>query len=255
MKMLLTTENGPVEWKTTSWNPTTGCDRISAGCDNCYALMFAERLKAMGQAKYQRDGDPRTSGPGFGLTLHPDVLELPRSWKRHRHIFVDSMSDLFHAKVPLEYIQRVVEVMRATPQHSYQVLTKRARRLADLSAQIDWPDNVWVGTSIEDERQLQRADDLRRVKASVRFLSLEPLISGLPTLNLEGMDWVSLAGESGANARPMDADWVRDVRDRCQRRGIPFFFLQWGGTSPKSGGRLLDGRTWDELPRALKEAA
>ena len=255
MKMLLTTENGPVEWKTTSWNPTTGCDRISAGCDNCYALMFAERLKAMGQAKYQRDGDPRTSGPGFGLTLHPDVLELPRSWKRHRHIFVDSMSDLFHAKVPLEYIQRVVEVMRATPQHSYQVLTKRARRLADLSAQIDWPDNVWVGTSIEDERQLQRADDLRRVKASVRFLSLEPLISGLPTLNLEGMDWVSLAGESGANARPMDADWVRNVRDRCQRRRIPFVFLQWGGTSPKSGGRVLDGRTWDGLPRALKEVA
>jgi protein gp37 len=252
MKMLLATENGPVEWKTTSWNPTTGCDRISAGCDHCYALMFAERLKAMGQPKYQQDGDPRTSGPGFGLTLHPDVLELPRSWKRHRHIFVDSMSDLFHAKVPLEYIQEVVEVMRVTPQHSYQVLTKRARRLNELSAQIDWPDNVWVGTSIEDERQLHRADDLRRVKAAVRFLSLEPLIGPLPRLNLEGIDWVSLAGESGPNARPMAADWVRDLRDRCQSRGIPFFFLQWGGTSSKSGGRLLDGRTWDELPRPVK---
>jgi len=245
---LSTTDAGPVEWKTTTWNPTTGCDRVSAGCDNCYALAFAERLKAMGQPKYQRDGDPRTSGPGFGLTLHPDTLDLPRSWRRPRHIFVDSMSDLFHARVPLDYVQQVVEVMRATPHHTYQVLTKRARRLATLSARIDWPDNVWVGVSIEDARQLHRADDLRRVDAAVRFLSLEPLLGPLPDLNLDGIGWVTVAGESGPHARPLDADWVRDLRDRTACGGVPFFFMQWGGAVPKAGGRLLDGRTWDEMP-------
>ena len=241
------TGDGVKEWKTISWNPTTGCDRISAGCDNCYALMFAGRLKEMGQARYQNDGDPRTSGPGFGLTLHPDVINLPRTWKKPRHIFVGSMSDLFHARVPLDFIQRVVEVMRETPQHTYQVLTKRARRLAELSKQIEWSDNVWVGTSIEDERQLRRADELRRVNAAVRFLSLEPLLAPLPNLNLDGIDWISVAGESGPNARPMDADWVRDLRDRARKNGTAFFFLQWGGTKPRAG-RILDGRTWDELP-------
>ncbi|MBC7920966.1 MAG: phage Gp37/Gp68 family protein [Ferruginibacter sp.] len=246
--LLSTTDNGVIEWKTTSWNPTTGCDRISAGCDNCYALLFARRLKELGQPKYQRDGDPRTSGPGFDLTLHPGALDLPRSWRRPRHIFVGSMSDLFHARVPLDYVQQVVEVMRSTPQHTYQVLTKRTRRLATLSAQINWPDNVWVGTSIEDARQLHRADDLRRVDATVRFLSLEPLLGPLPNLNLDGIDWVSIAGESGPNARPIDADWVRNLRDCALQSGVPFFFLQWGGTTPKGGGRFLDGRTWDEMP-------
>ena len=247
-RKILTADNSSIEWKTTSWNPTTGCDRISAGCDHCYALTFSERLKGMGQAKYQHDGDPRTSGPGFGLTLHPDTLEQPRHWKRSRHIFVDSMSDLFHAKVPLGYIQQVVETMRATPQHTYQVLTKRARRLAQLSPQLDWPDNVWVGTSVEDERQLHRADDLRRVDAAVRFLALEPLLGPLPNLNLDGVGWVTVAGESGPGARPLDADWVRDLRDQSTSQGVPFFFMQWGGATPKSGGRVLDGRTWEEMP-------
>ncbi|WP_375417169.1 DUF5131 family protein [uncultured Hymenobacter sp.] len=237
-----------VEWKTTSWNPMTGCDRISAGCDNCYALMFARRLQELGQPRYQHDGDPRTSGPGFDLTLHPDALDVPKSWRKPRHIFVGSMSDLFHPRVPLDYIQQVVETMRATPQHTYQVLTKRARRLANLSEYIDWPANVWVGTSIEDESVLHRADDLRKVDAAVRFLSLEPLLGPLPDLNLAGIDWISLAGESGRTARPMAADWVRDLRDQAVANRIPFFFLQWGGTTPKGGGRLLDGRTWNEMP-------
>ncbi len=247
-RQILTADNSSIAWKTTSWNPTTGCDRISEGCDHCYALAFSERLKGMGQAKYQHDGDPRTSGPGFGLTLHPDTLEQPRHWKRSRHIFVDSMSDLFHAKVPLDYIQQVVETMRATPQHTYQVLTKRARRLAQLSPQLDWPDNVWVGTSVEDERQLHRTDDLRRVDAAVRFLALEPLLGPLPNLNLDGVGWVTVAGESGPGARPLDADWVRDLRDQSTSQGVPFFFMQWGGATPKSGGRVLDGRTWEEMP-------
>jgi len=244
---LETTENGVIEWKTTSWNPMTGCDRISAGCDNCYALMFARRLKELGQPKYQNDGDPRTSGPGFDLTLHPDVLDLPRSWRKPRHIFVGSMSDLFHPRVPLAYIQQVVATMRATPQHTYQVLTKRARRLANLSEQIEWPDNVWVGTSIEDEGVLHRADDLRRVDAAVRFLSLEPLLGPLPNLRLDGIDWITLAGEAGPNARPMAPAWVRDLRDQAVASGVPFFFLQWGGMA-RNGGRLLDGRTWNEMP-------
>ncbi len=246
--LLSTTENGAVEWTTTSWNPMTGCDRISAGCDHCYALLFARRLRELGQPKYQRDGDPRTSGPGFDLTLHPDALALPRSWRKPRHIFVGSMSDMFHPRVPLDYIQQIVEVMRATPLHTYQVLTKRARRLANLSAHISWPDNVWVGTSIEDAGLLHRADDLRRVDAAVRFLSLEPLLGPLPDLSLGGIDWITLAGEAGANARPMNPDWARALRDLAGQSGVPFFFLQWGGPAPKGGGRLLDGRTWDEMP-------
>ena len=246
------TEQGTSEWKTTTWNPTTGCDRISAGCDNCYALAFASRLKGMGQAKYQNDGDPRTSGPGFDLTLHPDTLALPKSWKRPRHIFVDSMSDLFHARVPEDYIQQIVEVIRQTPHHTYQILTKRARRLANLSANIHWPENVWLGTSIENTSQLHRAEDLRSVKAAVRFLSLEPLLEAVPNLNLEGIDWVTVAGESGLNARIMEADWVRDIRDQTSEKKVPFFFMQWGGAKPKGGGNILDGRTWSEMPLKWK---
>ena len=244
---LSTTGDGPADWVTTTWNPMTGCDRASAGCDHCYALAFAGRLREMGQPRYRRDGDPRTSGPGFGLTLHPDVIDKPRAWKKPRHVFVGSMSDLFHAQVPTDYISQVVEVMRATPQHTYQVLTKRAGRLAALSAQLDWPDNVWVGTSVEDARQSRRADELRRVDAAVRFLSLEPLLGPLPDLDLAGIDWVTVAGESGPGCRPMDPDWVRSLRDRVTSRGVPFFFMQWGGAT-RGGGRLLDGRTWNEMP-------
>lgn len=236
-------------WRTTSWNPTTGCECVSAGCDHCYALAFAGRLKERGQAKYQADGDPRTSGPGFALTLHPGVVDLPRRWRKPRHIFVDSMSDLFHARVPLDFVGQIVETMRETPQHTYQVLTKRTRRMALLAQEIQWPPNVWVGTSVEDARVLHRADDLRRVDARVRFLSLEPLLGPLPGLDLDGIDWVSVAGESGPGARMMDAGWVREIRDRCAAKSVPFFFMQWGSAT-RGRGRLLDGRTWEQLPTA-----
>ncbi len=199
---------------------------MSAGCDHCYALEFAARLKAMGQPRYQHDGDPRTSGPGFGLALHPDLIDVPRKWRKARHVFVGSMSDLFHPQVPLDYIQAVVATMRATPQHTYQVLTKRAKRLAALSKNIDWPDNAWVGTSVERIRQLHRVDRLREVEAAIRFVSAEPLLGPLTGLNLEGIHWLTAAGESGPHARPADPDWVRRLRDTAVHVGVPFFFMQ-----------------------------
>jgi protein gp37 len=221
---------------------------MSPGCQNCYALTLAKRLKAMGLPKYQRDGDPRTSGPGFGLTLHEDVLSIPQRWSAPRTIFVNSMSDLFHAEVPDEFIHRVFEMMVSTPQHTYQVLTKRSKRLAKLAPDLRWADNVWMGVSIESNPYVFRADHLRAVDAAVRFLSLEPLLGPLPTLDLEGIGWVIAGGESGPGSRTPQADWFRDIRDRCGAQGIPFFFKQWGGRTPKSGGRLLDGRVWDETP-------
>lgn len=236
-----------IEWTDATWNPTTGCDRTSPGCAACYALTMAGRLKAMGQAKYQNDGDPRTSGPGFALTLHPDTLDLPRRWTRPRMIFVNSMSDLFHRDVPLDFIRQVFVTMRETPQHTYQVLTKRSKRLAQLAEQIDWPANVWMGVSVENQAYGFRVDHLRTVPAAVRFLSLEPLL-GPVVVDLHGIDWVIAGGESGTRARPVDETWVTAVRDACVSSGTPFFFKQWGGRSPKSGGRLLDGHTWDEYP-------
>jgi protein gp37 len=202
----------------------------------------------MGQPKYQRDGDPRTSGPGFGVTLHPDVLELPLRWRTPRLIFVNSMSDLFHAEVPVDYIKRVLGVMAATPLHTYQLLTKRSQRLAKIGPSLHWPDNCWVGVSIEDDRYSFRAEHLRQVDSAVRFLSLEPLLGPLPSLDLAGIDWVIVGGESGPRARPMHEDWPRQLRDRCLEASVPFFFKQWGGRTPKAGGRSLDGRTWDEMP-------
>lgn len=243
-------DGSAIEWTEATWNPTTGCDRVSAGCDNCYALQLAKRLKAMGSAKYQNDGDPRTSGPGFGVTTHPDTLTIPGRWAKPRLVFVNSMSDLFHAKVPLDYVHTVFATMAATPQHTYQLLTKRSRRLARVASDIVWPDNVWVGVSVEVDEQCSRADDLRTVSAAVRFLSLEPLLGPLPSLDLAGIDWVIVGGESGPGARPMDAAWAKGVRDKCERAGVPLFFKQWGGRTPKAGGRLLDGRTWDEMPSA-----
>lgn len=243
------------EWETTSWNPTTGCDRVSPGCDHCYALDFAARLKSMGQARYQSDGDPRTSGPGFGITLHRDLVDLPRRWRKPRHVFVGSMSDLFHARVPVHFIHDIVATMRATPQHTYQVLTKRARRLALLSADIAWPENVWVGTSIESTAQLHRAHDLRRVDATVRFISAEPLLGPLTGLDLAGIHWLTAAGESGPRARPMQPEWVRDLRDRATTQGVPFFFMQWGGSGPGSRSRELDGQVWEQRPAAGSTAA
>ncbi|GAB3936272.1 DUF5131 family protein [Kribbella albertanoniae] len=241
-------DRSSIEWTEATWNPSTGCDRISAGCDNCYALSLAKRLKAMGSAKYQTDGDPRTSGPGFGLAVHPDSLDVPRRWRQPRIVFVNSMSDLFHAKVPLSFVQQVVQTMRDTPQHTYQLLTKRARRLRLLSSRIEWPENVWVGTSVESADELHRIDDLKMVQAGVRFLSLEPLLGPLPELDLSGIGWVIVGGESGPNARPIDAGWVREIRDQSIAQGVPFFFKQWGGRTPKAGGRDLDGETWDGMP-------
>jgi protein gp37 len=241
-------DQSAIEWTDATWNPTTGCDRVSPGCDNCYAATLAVRLKAMGQPKYQRDGDPRTSGPGFGLTVHPGALDAPRRWRRPRRVFVNSMSDLFHPQVPTEFIARVFDVMVDTPQHSYQVLTKRPARAAALAGVLPWPANVWLGTSVESDAYCWRAGRLAQVPAAVRFVSAEPLLGAVPSLPVASLDWVIVGGESGPGARPMDAAWVRGVRDACQQAGVAFFFKQWGGRTPKAGGRELDGRTWDEMP-------
>ncbi|MFG1954319.1 DUF5131 family protein [Micromonospora sp. NPDC048830] len=241
-------DKSAIEWTEATWNPTTGCDRISAGCDNCYALSLAKRLKAMGSAKYQNDGDPRTSGPGFGVTLHQDALSIPARWREPRTVFVNSMSDLFHARVPIEYVRQVFQVMADTPRHTYQVLTKRASRLARVADQLDWPPNVWMGVSVETEQELPRVDRLRTVPAAVRFISAEPLLGPLDGIDLTGIHWLIAGGESGQGARPVDPAWIRGLRDECAKAGTAFFFKQWGGRTPKAGGRLLDGQTWDEMP-------
>ena len=238
-----------IEWTEVTWNPTTGCDRVSAGCDNCYALAMAKRLKAMGSPRYQQDGDPRTSGPGFALTLHPDALDQPYRWTGHRTVFVNSMSDLFHAKVPISFVQQVFEVIADTPQHTYQILTKRSARLPKIKDKLDWPTNLWLGVSVENHDHLNRIEHLRQVPAAVRFLSCEPLLGPLPGLDLAGIGWVITGGESGPHARPLNAEWVREIRDACQEAGVPFFHKQWGGRTPKQGGRLLDGLVWDEMPQ------
>ena len=238
-----------IEWTEVTWNPSTGCDRTSPGCDNCYALTLAKRLRAMGQAKYQNDGDVRTSGPGFKLTLHPGLVDAPRHWSGSRTVFVNSMGDLFHERVPLGFISDVFDVMGETPQHQYQVLTKRSKRLAQLASKLPWPANVWMGVSVETQRYAFRLDHLRDVPAAIRFVSAEPLIGPVEPV-LDGIDWLIVGGESGPRARPVDADWVRALRDESVARGVKFFFKQWGGRTPKAGGRELDGRTWDEMPTA-----
>lgn len=242
--------NSAIEWTEATWNPTTGCDRISAGCDNCYALVLSKRLKAMGSAKYQNDGDPRTSGPGFAVTLHPDALTIPIRWREPKLVFVNSMSDLFHARVPFEYVEKVFEVMARTPRHTYQILTKRAARLAKIASRLTWPDNVWIGVSVEDVQHATRIDHLRQVPAAVRFVSAEPLIGPLDGIDLTDIQWLIAGGESGRGSRPMSPEWVRELRDHCTSSGTAFFFKQWGGRTPKAGGRELDGRTWDEMPSA-----
>lgn len=248
-------EHSSIEWTEATWNPTTGCDRTSPGCDNCYALTLAKRLKAMGQPKYQRDGDPRTSGPGFALTVHPDALDLPRSWRTPRMVFVNSMSDLFHDDVPVEFIQQVFHVMEETPQHTFQLLTKRSRRLKKLAPTLPWPVNVWMGVSIESDRYAFRAAHLGDVGAAVRFLSVEPMLGPVPSVVLDHVQWVIVGGESGPSARPVRPEWVTDVRDRCNAAGVPFFFKQWGGRTSKAGGRELDGRTWSEMPDKIPAVA
>ncbi|WP_030019357.1 DUF5131 family protein [Streptomyces monomycini] len=242
-------DRSTIEWTEATWNPTTGCDRVSEGCTNCYALTLAKRLKAMGSAKYQNDGDPRTSGPGFGLTVHPDALRVPYGWRSPRTVFVNSMSDLFHARVPLGFVRQVFQVMADTPQHTYQVLTKRARRLRQVAGKLEWPPNVWMGVSVETARELPRVDDLRQVPAAVRFLSCEPLLGPLDGLDLSsGIDWVIAGGESGPHFRPVEEEWVTGVRDVCLGADVAFFFKQWGGRTPKASGRCLQGRTWDQMP-------
>lgn len=244
-----------IEWTEATWNPVTGCDRISPGCDHCYAMTLAARLKRMGQPGYQNDGDPRTSGPGFGLTLHPDRLADPARKRKPTMWFVNSMSDLFHKDVPDEFISRVWGVMADNPRHTFQVLTKRPKRMRNVLTKYRWAtphgqplSNVWLGTSIESNAYVWRADHLRATPAAVRFISAEPLLGPLPDLDLTGIDWLIVGGESGKGFRPIVSEWVRELRDTAHDAGTAFFFKQWGGIRPKSGGRELDGRTWDEMP-------
>lgn len=228
-----------IEWTESTWNPLTGCTKISPGCKHCYAERMAKRLQAMGLEKYRN---------GFRLTLHPDVLEEPLHWEKPQWIFVNSMSDLFHKDVPFEFIQQIFDVMRRAHWHTFQILTKRAERLLELDPLIDWPSNVWMGVSVENSDYIYRVHLLRQTHAAIKFLSCEPLLGPLPDLPLTGIHWVIVGGESGPKARPMSPDWVRQIRDQCQKANVPFFFKQWGGTRKKKTGRLLDGRTWDEMP-------
>jgi protein gp37 len=232
-------DKSAIEWTDATWNPVTGCTAISAGCDHCYAELLSYRLQKMGVEKYRN---------GFEVTLHPDALAQPLRWKKPRRVFVNSMSDLFHARVPEDYVLQIWDVMRACPQHTFQVLTKRPERMARFTADHPAPPNVWLGTSVEDARVLQRVDRLRECHTAVRFLSCEPLIGPLDGLDLTRISWVIVGGESGAHHRPIDPAWVRDIRANCIRSGVPFFFKQWGGRTSKAGGRMLDGRTWDEMP-------
>ena len=239
-----------IEWTEMTWNPVTGCDRVSPGCDHCYAQTLARRLKAMGNPRYQKDGRPRTSGPGFGVTMHWDKLEEPLTRKKPTMYFVNSMSDLFHDKVSDKFIDRVFAVMASSPQHTYQVLTKRPRRMASFTAKRKVPSNVWLGTSVEDQEWAdRRVPLLLQVPAEVRFLSCEPLLGPVDiTPWLDSLSWIIVGGESGPGFRAMDVDWARSLRDQCVDAGVPYFFKQWGGRTPKAGGRLLDEKTWDEMP-------
>jgi len=230
-----------IEWTEATWNPVTGCTKVSPGCKHCYAERMAKRLQAMGQANYAR---------GFELTLQPHMLELPLRWKQPQTVFVNSMSDLFHPGVPLTYVRRVFDIMGRAHWHRFQVLTKRAERLEELSPRLAWPPNVWMGVSVESARYVSRIDRLRATGARLKFLSLEPLLGPLPDLDLTGIDWVIVGGESGPGARPIDPEWVIDLRDQCRRAGVPFFFKQWGGANKKRTGRTLEGRVWDEMPAA-----
>jgi protein gp37 len=228
-----------IEWTETTWNPVTGCTKISRGCENCYAERYAGRLREMGVKKY-RDG--------FAVKTHAAVAKKPLSWKGKRLVFVNSMGDLFHDEIPLQFIQSVFDTMAQASSHVFQILTKRSARLSNLSSQLKWADNIWMGVTVEADDYVTRVDDLRMTGAKVKFLSLEPLLSGLPSLSLDGIDWVIVGGESGPKARPMDPDWVREIRDKCQILRIPFFFKQWGGPNKKRTGRMLDGRHWDGMP-------
>lgn len=228
-----------IEWTDATWNPLTGCDKISPGCKHCYAERLSMRLKAMGQPNY---------GNGFALTLHDHALEIPLGWRKPRNVFVNSMSDLFHKDVPEEFIMRVFGVMNEANRHQFQVLTKRSDRLRELAPRINWSVNIWMGVSVETSKYTFRIDDLRHTPAKIKFLSLEPLLGSLTNLNLDGIHWVIVGGESGPGARKMEEGWVLDIRNQCKDMGVPFFFKQWGGKNKKKAGRLLEGRTWDQMP-------
>jgi protein gp37 len=236
-------EKSSIEWTEATWNPLTGCNKISPGCKNCYAERMSIRLKAMGQPNYSN---------GFMLKLHEESLDIPLHWKKPMNIFVNSMSDLFHEDVPIEFIERVFDIMIQARWHRFQVLTKRAGRLQDISSQLHWASNIWMGVSVENQDYIYRIDQLRETDASVKFLSIEPMLGPLNDLNLNGIDWVIVGGESGPGARPMNPSWVTGVRDQCLVAGVPFFFKQWGGINKKKAGRQLDGRTWNEMPPRRK---
>lgn len=233
-----------IEWTEKTWNPVTGCNKLSQGCKHCYAATLAKRLKAMGNTRYVN---------GFEVTVHWDKVDEPRRWKKPQTIFVNSMSDMFHDKVPFQFIEAVFRTMKECPQHTFQVLTKRSKRLLELSPHLNWTPNIWQGVSVEDERVIKRIDDLKQTAAMVKFLSLEPLIGPLENLPLDGIHWAIVGGESGPGARHMDPEWVRSIRNQCVAAGVPFFFKQWGGVRKKHTGRILDGRTWDEKPRLAHE--
>jgi len=234
-----------IEWTESTWNPVTGCTKISAGCLNCYAERMAKRLQAMGQERYRN---------GFRLTLHPEALEEPYRWKKPRVVFVNSMSDLFNEEIPLEFIQDVFTVMNTNKRHTFQILTKRSERLCKLAPLLEWSENIWMGVTIENNDYVSRADDVRTISAGVKFLSLEPLLGPVPDLELDGIDWVIVGGESGPGARPMLEKWVLDIKKKCENEyNVPFFFKQWGGVNKKKAGRILQGRTWDNYPKVVRE--
>lgn len=241
--------NSSIEWTESTWNPITGCTKVSPGCKFCYAERMAKRLKAMGSANYEN---------GFKLTLHEHVLELPLTWKNPQTIFVNSMSDLFHKSVPFEFIQKMFDVMNKACWHKFQILTKRSERLFELDPMFTrqrragWTDNIWMGVSVENENYTYRIDHLRYTNAKVKFLSIEPLIGPIEKLDLTNINWVIVGGESGPGARPMREEWVIKIRDECKRAKVPFFFKQWGGVNKKKNGRVLKGRTWEEMPKLRK---
>jgi len=231
--------NSHIEWTESTWNPVTGCTKISAGCQNCYAERMARRLRDAGMKKYRN---------GFKVTLHKSVISEPLSWRKPQIIFTCSMSDLFHEDVPDDFIKQVFDVIGQAKQHQFQILTKRAERLTQIEKILEWPKNAWVGVTVEHADYLERIDYLRNLDAQIKFLSLEPLLGPIPKINLEGIDWVIVGGESGPGARPIDVKWVRSIHKQCKKAEVPFFFKQWGGTRRKQNGRELDGRTWDEMP-------
>ena len=244
--MIYMATQSSIEWTESTWNPVSGCTKISLGCLNCYAERMAKRLKAMGQRRYRN---------GFKVTLHPEALDEPYGWKKPRVVFVNSMSDLFHEQIPFDFIGQVFSTMEANARHTFQVLTKRSKRLREIGPLLEWSENIWMGATIENNDYVGRAEDLRSTTAAIKFLSLEPLLGSVPDLDLRGIDWVIVGGESGPGAREMKEEWVIEVKEKCRIANIAFFFKQWGGVNKKKAGRLLQGRTWDSYPQVCRSRA